>query len=56
MDVAIFHRQDEFIPTRGFQTKSGLKYFDIKVSNTGPTPRYGTINIFFFMDSFEMYF
>eukprot|EP00597_Dinobryon_sp_UTEXLB2267_P016617 CAMPEP_0201097086 /NCGR_PEP_ID=MMETSP0812-20130820/6145_1 /ASSEMBLY_ACC=CAM_ASM_000668 /TAXON_ID=98059 /ORGANISM="Dinobryon sp., Strain UTEXLB2267" /LENGTH=209 /DNA_ID=CAMNT_0047351785 /DNA_START=250 /DNA_END=879 /DNA_ORIENTATION=- len=34
-------KQVEFIPTRGFQTKSGLKYFDIKVSDGGPTPRYG---------------
>ena len=34
---------DSIVPTpsRGFQTKSGLKYFDLVLSDKGPTPRYG---------------
>ncbi|KAJ1439137.1 hypothetical protein B484DRAFT_416004 [Ochromonadaceae sp. CCMP2298] len=35
-------------PRRGFQTKSGLKYFDITESTHGPTPRYGELVSFFY--------
>ena len=30
-------------PSRGFQTKSGLKYFDLVKSEVGNTPRYGQL-------------
>lgn len=30
-------------PLKGFQTKSGLKYFDISVVEEGPTPQYGQL-------------
>ena len=30
------------IPTKGFQSKSGLKYFDVREGD-GPTPRYGQL-------------
>ena len=36
------------IPARGFQTKSGLKFFDLVEGTVGNTPRYGQLVSFFY--------
>ena len=39
--IQFIRSPEENVPTRGFQTQSGLKYFDIKTSDVGRTPLYG---------------
>ena len=35
--IQFIRSPEENVPTRGFQTQSGLKYFDINTSNSGTT-------------------
>lgn len=41
-------QQQQQQPARGFQTKSGLKYFDLVEGTIGKTPRYGQLVSFYY--------
>jgi len=41
LDTSFGNDEKAIVPTRGFQTKSGLKYFDLKEGTVDVSPRYG---------------
>jgi hypothetical protein len=45
---AVTSTSSTFNPTKGFQTKSGLVYFDEKVTDVGKTPLFGQLVSFYY--------
>jgi len=52
-DAGVEKVGEETMPTRGFQTKSGLKMFDLREGTIGPSPRYGQLVTFHYTSYYK---